>query len=344
MVAKLVRNLFLPIVMAFLVCLPLEAREGLSLRQQEIWQTIMSGDGYLSEEMHSDFWVAMPKSMFKDDADKAAYLRFMEKAMTSLLKFQREAWRSVRASMNAGQVVKTPGYDAAKAEVLSAFDGTGSKQNAASKLANGERMIEAAAKGQPIETPNGPAYLTPELVDQVLAGMDGSLARAAKLLNPVWEDKPVEHLYPDAHVKILWDGEFAKEVQYQTGADGRKFKIVSLLTQLSEEKTIGINFLEQDTGAADFERDIIRVARGTLRGMGIDEPTSVIGSTWRGRQSVIAAGTAVVSGVALAGSVRVVEVEEHEGVLLIMGLKLGSTHLEAQLLREDLEKRLQILD
>ena len=48
MVAKLVRKLFLSIVMGFLVCLPVEAREGLSPRQQEIWQTVMSVDGYLT--------------------------------------------------------------------------------------------------------------------------------------------------------------------------------------------------------------------------------------------------------------------------------------------------------
>lgn len=343
MVVKLVRNLFLSIVMGFLVCLPVEAREGLSPRQQEIWQTVMSVDGYLTREMHADFWEAMPRSMFKDDAGKAAYLRFLEKALISGLKYQREAWLSVRASMNNGRVVKTPGYEAVKEAVLTAFDGTGSKQKVASKIANGERMIEAAAKGSPIETPNGLAYITPEMVDQVLAGMDGSLARAGRLLKPVWEDKLVEHVYPDVHVKILWDGQFIKDVQHQTAADGGRIEVITLLHQLSEDKTISVGFLGQGRKLADPEADTMRVARSALRGIGIDTLTFSTGSIWRGRQSAWGIGTGTVDGMPVAASARAVDLDEHDGVLLVIGMNFGSSPLEAQLLREGVEEKLQIL-
>ncbi|WP_346892385.1 hypothetical protein [uncultured Roseibium sp.] len=343
MLSRFAWNFFLFVFMVSLPCLPVQAREGLSPRQQEIWQTVIPVDGYLTEEMHSDFWAAMPKSMFKDNADRAAYLRFLKKALTSGLKYQREAWHSVKATMNAGRVVKTPGYEAAKAETLSAFDGTGSKQKAAAAVANGERMLAAVAKGLPIESPDGPAYITPELVDQVLAGMDGSLARAARLMNPVWEDKLVEHVFPDVHVKILWDGEFIKDIRHQTAADGGRIDVTTLLHQFSEDETISVVFLDHGRKLTDPEADTMKVARSALTGMGVDELTFLTGSKWRERHSAWGMGTGTVDGMPMAASARAVDLEEYNGVLLVIGMNFGSSPLEAQLLREGVEEKMLIL-
>ncbi|WP_417680701.1 hypothetical protein [Roseibium sp.] len=73
--------------------------------------------------MHTEFWAEMPGANFKNDEDRAAHLRRLERATLGYLTFEQEVWNSRKASQEAGKVVQSPGYEAAKAEALAALDG-----------------------------------------------------------------------------------------------------------------------------------------------------------------------------------------------------------------------------
>ena len=343
MMPKLVRNLFLLIVMALPVYLPAQAQEYLSARQKEILQEVGRVDGYVTEEMHAEFWAESPNATFKDEADKGAYFRFIDRLATSGAKFQREVWSSVKASMDAGRIVKTPGYEAAKAGALAALNGkTDLQKQAVVGIEQNEKLFEAAAKGLPIESVEGPVYLTPEKVDAILADLDGAVARIRKLVNPVWKTELVEYSFPEAHVKILWDGVFAREIQNSQSGSGERVRRVSLSYQLSELENVRLSFLQLEGGLENPAEETITFVRNSLRGAGIDHPTKVSGAMWRGRHSAIGNGMTSFSGGKLAASVRVLQLEEYDGILLIIGTT-GTSVLDAALLRERLEEKLQIL-
>lgn len=343
MVAKFVRNLSLLLFVVFAICPPGQAREFLSARQKEILQEVGRVDGYVTEKMHAEFWAESPNATFKDEADKEAFFVFIERLATRGAQFQRELWSSVKASMEAGRIVKTPGYESAKAAALEALDGRPDLQKQAMvEIKQNEKLFEAAAKGLPIESAEGPVYLTPEKVDAIRADLDGVVARARKLVNPVWKTELVEHNFPDAHVKILWDGVFAREVQNSKSGSGEKIRRVSLSYRISEFENVRLSFLQLEGGLADPAEETIAFVRNSLRGAGIDHPTTVSGVMWRGRHSAIGNGMTSFSGGKLAASVRVLQLAEYDGILLIIGTTATSVR-DAKLLRERLEERLQIL-
>lgn len=343
MMLKPARNLILMLVMVLAVCHPAQTQEYLSARQKEILQEVGRVDGYVTEKMHAEFWAESPNATFKDEAEKEAFFVFIERLATRGALFKRELWSSVKASMDAGRIVKTPGYEAAKAAALEALDGRpGLQKQAMVEIAQNEKLFEAAAKGLPIESAEGPVYLTPEKVDAIRADLDGVVARARKLANPVWKTELVEHSFPEAHVKILWDGVFAREVQNSQSGSGEKIRRVSLSYQVSEFENVRLSYLQLEEGLTNPAEETIAFVRNSLRGAGIDHPTKVSGVLWRGRHSAIGNGMASFSGGKLAASVRVLQLEEYNGILLIIGTTATSV-LDAKLLRERLEERLQIL-
>ena len=101
----------------------------------------------------------------------------MEQALIVAVKFQRETWASINASLKARRVVKTEEYESAKKEVLESQILLLERRKVKRGVAHAEGMIEAAAKNALVQSPKGAIFVTQEMVDQVLAGMDGSLSR-----------------------------------------------------------------------------------------------------------------------------------------------------------------------
>jgi hypothetical protein len=206
--------------------------------------------------------------------------------------------------------------------------------------ANAERMIEAAASGRPFSSDRGTFYITEELVDRVLAGLDGSIHRFQRLTNPNWTMDVDEWRYPDAHVRILWDNPFNREIKEITLEGGRRGTIRMLQSRLSEQEFVQLGFAQLEGRWADPEAAAINVARATLGAIGVERATPV-GTYWRGRVSAEASGSVSTSAGTIHAAVRVVAAPEHQGAWTFMGLTLTSK-AEAALLRELLEEATQL--
>ena len=211
----------------------------------------------------------------------AAIVASLERVSVSGIRFQREAWTSMRLSLHARRVAKTTNYERMKAAMMTASSLPGYPEQTDTAVMNAERMIEAAASGQPFASDRGTFYVTEELVDGVLAGLEGSLHRFQRLANPIWIMDVDERRYADAHVRILWDGPFNREIDEITLEGGRRGTIRMLQSRLSEREFVQLGFTQFEGQWAEPEAAAINVARAALEAMGVrkkSNPSPQIGA------------------------------------------------------------------
>ena len=320
---------------------PQVAQDDLTPRQMEIIQTVLSVEGFITEELHEEFWSSVPSAIRTDAATRADFILFIDGAIAAGVRFQRESWASMKLSLDAARVVKSPGYEIAKKSALNSSSLHQYKQQAQQAVANAEAMIKAAAEGEPFQTSRGPMYITPELVTQVLAGLDGSVARFRRLANPDWKESVTEHRYPEAHVAILSQVPFSLERQEVAVENGKTVKIVTLTNRLNETDFVGVTFNAYGDAWADPKEAAVRTVKAALKGIGAT-PSIVSSSMWRNRLSASGNGAAQTSEGSVYVSARVVEMREHGGALVFIAVT-ETSKLDADALREGLEHSTQVM-
>jgi len=188
--------------------IPSSAHEPIiSPRQIEIIQTVLNPDGYISKELHSEFWGLMPVEMKNNEQARSFINNFIKKGFVIGIQFNKEAWASMKASIEAGRVVKTPGYDLAKEKFYTSVPPQ-ARSKIQKSIDNAEGMITAAAEAKPFQLNRGTIYITLEMVNQVLTGFDDSSSRASRLMSPEWGQKLKEY-----HSDVLQEKKDALPVQ-----------------------------------------------------------------------------------------------------------------------------------
>lgn len=277
----------------------------------------------------------------EDPKNRKALFDLVDRTAAAGVRLQRETWASMKGSLSARKVVKTPGYDSARRDVLAA--GLPEFQVQAQKgIENAEGMIRAAASGAPFQTPNGAIYVTEELVNQVLGGLKGSVARLRLLANPDWVPQAREYRYPEAGVRILSETPFSRQVQQVKGEDGRRIRSIVLTNTLNEASFVCVTYMEMGALWADPDGAVVRIAKSTLVGAGISDPTVVL-SEWRQHRSAFGAGSGKTSEASIHASVEVVELRQRLGALVFLAVTTSSRP-EATVLREQLEQSTQVID
>jgi hypothetical protein len=328
------------IILLLIVCSVPATAQDMTTRQNEILMTAIKADGWLTETMHSEFWSAVSKDVKSDPKAMAFIMATMEQGSLNAMQFQREAWGSMKKSLAAQRVLRTQNYESAKSSVLAFSTILQNRQQAESSVRNADAMIDAAAAGNPMVSQRGTFYVTAELIEQVLTGLDGSIHRIRRLTNPVWSTKVEEYSFPDVHVRILWDGPFRKEVSDLKVENGRTAKLVLLSHQVSEKDLVQIGFVGMQGQWTDPESAVSRTASSSLKAIGLSG-VSPSTSRWRSRVSAEATGTAMTSDGPVNASIRIVEASEHGGCWQIVGISAGSL-LDAIMLRETLEQSIQM--
>lgn len=313
----------------------------LTPRQQEIIQTVFSGGGFITEALHKEFWASLPRQLHENEAIKNDYIKNIDRVVASGTRFQRETWASMKASLEAHRVVKTIGLDQAKQNVMNVSQNPVYVREARKNISKVAVMLTAAANGTPYQTSQGPMYITPELVNQVLAGLDGSIARFQRLLQPKWKQEIKEYRYEDAHVAILSDVPFSIVEQNLTVENGKKVKLTMLTNQLNETDYVAISFNEFDGVLEEPDSVVIRMVNGTIKGAGAS-PMLVSSSKWRGERSATGTGQSVTSVGVFYISTRVVEMPKQQGALSFIAVS-ATSKIEADALRDSLELSTQLL-
>lgn len=324
------------------------AEPTLSPRQKEIMRIVRAGDGYVTEELHREFWSGMPF----DDRQMANATRVIQQMIAAARGPARnlgyETWLSAKMSLKAGQIVRSPGLPSAIA-ATKRLSTDGAYRNAASQSVRSvERILSAAASGTPLETANGPIFINLDLIDATLAGIDGGARRLEILLDPQW-NAPLElYRHEDVHISTLSPWAFTLETSDLTLAGGRKGTLHSLSRTISDSQVVLISFADYGKGPAgqqvtwlDPTGTAIRNVQASLGSVGA-RGTVPHGEIWRGLTSATASGTASDATGKVHVSIRNVYLPNHKGFLTFMAVSQVSL-FDSQQLLDRLEAQTQVL-
>ena len=313
----------------------------LSARHLMIMQAVTSNDGYITKDLHEEYWSSLPEQITENEETIRAFIGLMESTMVATIRFQRESWASAKLSFYARKVIKSDGYEAAKNASLNASSIPRLKQEVMDSIERSERLMSAAATGEAYQTPKGPIYITPEGIDIILMGFDGSIARFHRLNEPEWNPTVQEFQYPGAHVSILWETPFSSKSQNHAVENGLNVKVTTLKNQISASDTAIVLFNDFGELFPDPKGATILLAKAALGEVGADV-TAVTSSLWRGRHSAYGTGHTKTSESVFYTSVRVVVIREYTGTLAFYAIS-GTSKLDADALLDSLERSTQVL-
>jgi len=312
----------------------------LSERQNEIMQIVLSVEGYINEDLHSEFWLEVPYKIRTNPEFITSIKSVVEKGLGAGLVWQREIWESLRLTLKSRRIIKTPNFEKAKKNMLAASNLPTYQEGARNGILQADKMLKAAANSTPVYSTRGTFYVTEELVTQVLNGLEASLERMKILGNPVWGPKLKEYIYQDVHVKILSTEPFIKEENTIELENGQKLRVITRTNLIDDSRLKGVSFTKLNFRWADPNGAVIRTAKSTLEGVGASNPI-VAGELWRGEKSAYGTSSINTGYEIVFFSVRVIELPGIPGILTFM--TLAPAKIEADLLREELEKATVLL-
>ena len=310
-------------------------------KQKEIMRTVMASDGWITEQMHQEYWDEFPAAVLSTPEYKKMLGEFLDKELGDAEIFQRETWQSVKLSLQAHRVVYTQGFQASKGSASSSpiIRNSGSVAEADR---DAELLINAAATGAPVQGPSGPFYITDELVTQTIASLDLSFCREEKLANPQWQANSIETVYPYARIRIVSDCLFVPEFLKMTDFSGQQRRTIILGHVLSETVRLSVSFSERSGAFANPQISVQNIAKSAMSGLGITSYTPIV-STWRGRVSCEEAGSVTTSVGPIYASVRAVDGGDVNGAWGFLAIGSNSM-LDVLSARQALETSSQLID
>ncbi len=321
----------------------------LSSRQLEIWRQVANPDGgFLSRELHQEFWAPLVRQHGQlSERDAALFSNILNAVFGVALRFQRESWASALRSARSRRVIYSDGYVDAKRKALEP-PGFGLPYNAtaqAEAVTNGDRLIAAAASGAPLNVGTNAVYITEEMAQRVLGGLDGSMARMARLMLPNWQvvGQRREIRYDDLRIAHITDEPFATSSENLT-ANGQKISITQLSRSFSDLEAVSIGIV---TGRANLinaqaDQTMRNMIASGFKAIGATPSAAEVVNVFRGFRSVVASARGVADGRPVAASTRVVY-RPKTGQLVQMMATAGDS-IKAIGLREQLEQDLRLLE
>lgn len=265
----------------------------LNERQHEILRIVRNADGYIDEALHAEFWTPIPEEM--RDQLGALMEEVLSGGIADIRKdFLEQSWVAARASLDAGRVVRPASYIEARDALLNAWDNSGYIRSSRESVEQGERLLEAAANGTPLDTADGKVYITLDMIEQVMDSLDASEERFRKLASPTWDDELREYRYPEARVAILSTAPFTQSKDSITLVNGVEMPSVNLSQTQSEDA-----YLEVMYAPFSFQvSDPVKVVRGAIEGgmeaIGTSANSPAI-ENWRGMTSSYGSAHAITS-------------------------------------------------
>ena len=177
--------------LAFLIIESVALAQGSALtpRQTAILREVGSVDGTLSRAQYDEFWAA-----FRGAAEREQFRKSFRSELPAILEYQRTLWLAARESLRQRRPVIT-------AELQKAFE-QAEKNDRDSRhqprSAEMKRTAQALLEGAAYQTPvnkegrtfpkDGRTFqITPEVIEQVLRGLEGSINRLERLLSASWQ-------------------------------------------------------------------------------------------------------------------------------------------------------------
>ena len=169
---------------------------------QQILRQTMAENGYLTEEMHSEFWQIV-RSLGNDEEVQTA-MKFLTSNLSLVEAFQAATWESMLLSWESNELKKTetlkmmtdnidkfmlennpfPKGTSNHSELARSFEASNRQS-----IKSVEAFILAASKRQSfVNTANGRFPLSKSMIERVLTNMEDSFDRTDRLLDPQWSE------------------------------------------------------------------------------------------------------------------------------------------------------------
>jgi hypothetical protein len=290
-----------------------------------IWAPIIQQHGSVSE---------------KDVADIRAMI---DVAVGVGIAFQRETWSSAILSARTGKVTYTPGYLSAQLRVRNLTALSVQRGLLDQAAANGDRLLEAAAARQPAQVKDKSIYITEDLAIRIVAGLDGSSARLARLMNPVWSEKPpvLETRYDDIGLAILTDEPFTRADQIVGIAGQTDTRLTTLSRTVSAGTALTVSVFKPPVATSNVDALLSNVASSGFSEIGAKMTTTGMYQDFRGNRSIIATGKASTGGRTYFISQRVTFRVNRRTLTTV--LAIAGDLMASQLARESLELNLMLI-
>lgn len=320
---------------------------GLTERQLEIIRIVRNAEGYITKELHKEFWDSLPADAKTPEAQRILRPTF-EAIIGPAQRLGRETWESARLSLRAGRPMRTKGLGAAIEATLSASDEPGFRSGATKSTDSVDRILAAAAYRTPLQTPAGPVFINEDMIETTLAGIEAGTRRMEILVNPVWDVPLKQYRYPKAHVSVLAPWPFAIEQGDLTAPNGVQGTMYTLTTILSDKRMQFISFGDFSAGHKgqqlswpDPQGTAIRNVKATLDAIGA-AGRPPYGTSWR--EHIAATGSGMIEDAdgKMYVTVRNVFLPEKKGFLSFMAISQISL-FDSQTLLDQLEAQTQVL-
>jgi hypothetical protein len=194
-------RLFIALFFVLIIVSPFAYAEGADLPQQDeaaFFSEVNETGGYVTQKLHQAFWDLMQSKYDEKTRDDIA-LKTIE-TLEVLKDFQRATWESAKASYFGQKIEKTTDYD----ELKRRLNGQGSHYFSPDAIIeHSGRIIDAASSRNALDLGGGKFYITPELIEENLIGIQGSFERLKMLMTPMWTGEFKEYLLPRLNASIL---------------------------------------------------------------------------------------------------------------------------------------------
>ena len=147
----------------------------LTPKEQAIFKTVLRIDGYINEELYNEFWKELRPRASKSDLNEIRQL-----LLNGAMNIQLTLWKCVKKSIMEKKTCKSNEYTEILKEKQKNGDMIGYN--------NTINLMESAAAGKPFEKNGQKVYITIEVADNVLNGLEDSMQRAQLLLSDIWDN------------------------------------------------------------------------------------------------------------------------------------------------------------
>lgn len=315
----------------------------ITYEQLDIYNTVSAEDGYITKELHDEFWSMMPEEEMNDPEKRKIIISSLETTLLLRERLQKELWNSIKASMAKKKVVQTPDYKQVQSAFLASVTDPAAKRDMEQRMAFNDAMIKAAATGVPIETPKGPISITPGLLAKALPGLDASLVRTQLLVSPDWSPPMLKILYPRAHVAITSIIPFRTRQKVDIGSADHLATSVILENTVSEDRTLTVSYTNEGQPMKNPEAMTAQILTSVSEENGFSLLAPIAKERWRGLHSAKGIFKITSHDTTSFMSLRLVDLPHHTGYMYLTAESGLSTDDASQMLKS-LEESLQFID
>lgn len=157
----------------------------LTPRQTEILKGALRVDGGLTKTQYDEFWADF-RTLNPEGRER--FRKAFRAEFPALLEYQRTLWLAARESIKQRKPIVTPELqkEFARAEQHDKNNPSGRSRSTKMKQ-QAQELLEAAAYNSSVIRDGHRYQITPDVVGQILNGLDNSLARLERLLSPSWQ-------------------------------------------------------------------------------------------------------------------------------------------------------------